>query len=191
MQFFKCLHCWYRHIQLKKKKKLPSSLRWKSPWKTWAVMCEMQVLRGSEAPKAGSHPAQVGWRNQEISLPKMVLPQKHGASQWVEPASPPLSTMWSGSFPARSQPCYLIMNTASKEVSTVATLTLIWSPSFLQTQFIFTLGKLGVPSVLTHSCLPFLILRPCNLDPTFQDPTRLHPENARSCLPISLYFLIN
>lgn len=141
----------------------------------------------AETPKSGSHPAQVGWRNQEIGLPKMILPQKHGASQWVEPASPPLSTMWSGSFPARSQPCYLIMNTASKEVSTVATLTLIWSPSSLQTQFIFPLGKLGVPSVLTRSCLPFLILRPCNLDPTFQDPT----ENAHSCLPISLYFLIN
>lgn len=57
MQFFKCLHCWYRNIQLKKNKniKLPSSLRWKFPWKTWAVMCKVHFQ-----PPLGPEPGAEG-----------------------------------------------------------------------------------------------------------------------------------
>lgn len=122
MQFFKCLQLLIQTHSIKKKKSYLPALGENLLGKhgLWCVKCRCW---GEEAPKASLIQHRWGGETKRSVSPKMKASQK----TWCLSVSGTcLSTterlMWSGSFPARSQPCYLIMNTASKEVSTVATL---------------------------------------------------------------------
>lgn len=157
MQFFKCLPLLIQTHSIKKKKKLPSSLVkislenmgcdvWNAgaegKWGTWLVSSS---TGGVEKPRDQSPQNGASSKTWCLSVSGTCLSttEHHVIRIPFQQDHSPVTWLW----------------TQHLKVSTVATLTLIWSPSFLQTQFIFTLGKLGVPSVLTHSCLPFLILQ--------------------------------